>query len=362
MIKNAQSSIYEENIFLSVEKNMAQKSLVLKTFVLFILFILAFVGGALVSPIIQSFLNPVSGNTGLMILRGHSLEVNAIAISPDEKKLISGGEDEKIKIWDLTTGKLLYDIDNQSPVKALAITHDGKSFMSGDTDQKVKIWDLETQKLQNTLSEHKGTITSLAISANGKILASGSEDKTIKIWDLKTGKSQRNLKENKTEITSLMITPDNDSVISGSIDGELKKWSLSNGKVLSNDKILAIKTGVSIVIDPERKKLLTSACNPRIDIRDLKKIDQIERLADPDNNGICHIALNYKQDILAADTIKGKIKLWDLNKNEIKCHLSADESRINDIMFSKSGKLLAFASEDKTIKIWSVNNLTCLQP
>ncbi len=341
---------------------MAQKSSVLKTFFLFILFILAFVSGALIRPIIQSFLSPVSGNTGLMILRGHTLEVNAIAISPDEKRLISGGEDEKIKIWDLSTGKLLYDIDNKSPVKALAISPDGKSLISGSTDQKVKIWDLETQKIKNTLSEHKGKITSLAISANGKFIVSGSEDKTIKIWDLKTGKSQNNLKENKTEITSLAISPDDDSVISGSIDGELKRWSLTNGKVLSNDKLLAIKTGLSIVIDPERKKLLTSACNPRIDIRDLKKIDQVQTLADPDNNGICHIAINSKQDILATDTIKGKIKLWNLNKNEIMCHLSADESRINDMIFSKSGKLLAFASQDKTIKIWSVNNLTCLQP
>ena len=38
-----------------------------------------------------------------MTLEGHSDEVASVAITPDNSKIVSGFEDDTIKIWDLST-------------------------------------------------------------------------------------------------------------------------------------------------------------------------------------------------------------------------------------------------------------------
>jgi WD40 repeat protein len=37
-------------------------------------------------------------------LTGHSGEVNSVAISPDGKRIVSGADDDLVKIWDTDTG------------------------------------------------------------------------------------------------------------------------------------------------------------------------------------------------------------------------------------------------------------------
>ncbi|MEP6922424.1 MAG: WD40 repeat domain-containing protein, partial [bacterium] len=49
-----------------------------------------------------------SGNKPELILQtGHTKSANAVAFSPDNRWLASGGKDNVIKIWDLTTGNVL---------------------------------------------------------------------------------------------------------------------------------------------------------------------------------------------------------------------------------------------------------------
>ena len=72
----------------------------------------------------------------------------------------------------------------------LAIAPNGQTIVSGSDDQTIKLWDLKTGKLLRTLTEHTGGIRTLAIDPHCQYLVSGSEDKTIKIWHLESGERQ----------------------------------------------------------------------------------------------------------------------------------------------------------------------------
>ena len=41
---------------------------------------------------------------------GHSDGVNAVAISPDGKYIVSGSEDKSIKVWDLSSGREIHTL------------------------------------------------------------------------------------------------------------------------------------------------------------------------------------------------------------------------------------------------------------
>jgi WD40 repeat protein len=128
-----------------------------------------------------------NANTGqsLNTLRGHQKEVESIAISPDGKILVSGGGD-KLIVWRLGTGEVLREIPQSGFVRFVSISADGKTLVSAHEDNTVKLWNLSNGKLQRTLSGHSDWVLSVATSPDQQTLITGSKDKTIQIWSTRS--------------------------------------------------------------------------------------------------------------------------------------------------------------------------------
>ncbi|MEN9518227.1 MAG: hypothetical protein RLZZ381_815 [Cyanobacteriota bacterium] len=125
-----------------------------------------------------------NANTGQLLhtLKKHQKEVESVAISPDGKMLVSGGGD-KIILWRLETGELLREIPQSGFVRLVTISADGKTLVSAHEDNTVKLWNLSNGKLKRTLSGHADWVLSVATSPDQETLITGSRDKTIQIWN-----------------------------------------------------------------------------------------------------------------------------------------------------------------------------------
>ncbi|MBD2527102.1 WD40 repeat domain-containing protein [Nostoc sp. FACHB-133] len=180
-------------------------------------------------------------------------ETTALAISPDGKTLLSGGENGgRIRVWSLVTGKQIGSFTPPLPKKedlisgserasapiTLAVSNDGKmllcggyddSFQSGgvrSTDGKgFKAWDLKTGKLVHDLS--LGTsIDALIISPDSKTFIAGGLGREIILRDIKTGKSVMELTGHAGGIYGLAISSDGKILYSGSGDKSVKVWQI----------------------------------------------------------------------------------------------------------------------------------------
>ena len=60
---------------------------------------------------------------------------------------------------------------------------DGQRVVSGSDDNTVKIWDAESGTCLNTLSGHSGWVNAVAVFADNRRIVSGNDDGTVKIWD-----------------------------------------------------------------------------------------------------------------------------------------------------------------------------------
>src|SRR5262249_50091057 len=64
----------------------------------------------------------------IRILKGHSGRIDSLAISPDGKRLVSGGKDDKtVKVWDVASGEELFTYRGHTArVHCLALSPDGR--------------------------------------------------------------------------------------------------------------------------------------------------------------------------------------------------------------------------------------------
>jgi WD40 repeat protein len=75
-----------------------------------------------------------------------------------------------------------------SAAYTLAISPDGQLLVSGSDDQTVRLWNLQTGECLHVKHGHVSWVRSVIFSADGQIVFSGSDDRTIKLWDVATGR------------------------------------------------------------------------------------------------------------------------------------------------------------------------------
>ncbi|MEV7625269.1 WD40 repeat domain-containing protein [Actinoplanes sp. NPDC089786] len=164
-------------------------------------------------------------------LIGHTKRIIAIAISPDGKTIATGGHDRIIRLWNTHSRSLITTID-PDPVwtASLAITPDGSTLISGGALGNLRLWRLPGGTHLKRLTGHTSHIAAMAVSPDGTLLATGSYDHTIRLWRLPSGKPAGVLRGHTRHILTMAITPDGTLLASAGKDRVIRLWHLPSGE------------------------------------------------------------------------------------------------------------------------------------
>ena len=125
----------------------------------------------------------------IKIFEGHTTAVESVALTPDDKKMVSGSGSGSAKLWDIDTGNLLYTFEgHSSQINTVAVHPSGKFMATGSKDKTWKLWSLKSKELLYTsYDSHTEWVNAIVFSRDGNYLISGSKDGTIK-WTYVTGR------------------------------------------------------------------------------------------------------------------------------------------------------------------------------
>ncbi|CAN3355325.1 transcriptional repressor Tup1p [Diutina catenulata] len=168
------------------------------------------------------------------------LYIRSVCFSPDGKYLATGAEDKLIRIWDLTTKRIIKILrGHEQDIYSLDFFPDGNRLVSGSGDRTVRIWDLRSSQCSLTLSIEDG-VTTVAVSPDGALIAAGSLDRTVRVWDSTTGflverldSGNENGNGHEDSVYSVAFTVSGKQIASGSLDRTVKLWNLE-GKASAN--------------------------------------------------------------------------------------------------------------------------------
>ncbi len=200
----------------------------------------------------------------LKTLSGHQDAVRSLVLTPDGKTLISGSGDCTIKIWDLQTGQVIQTIEQDTPIWGLALSPDGKTLFSGGEDAVLTVRQVPSGELLQTIPTHEAQIFSIAISPDGKVVGTASVDRTIKLWDAQTGALLRTLTGHTDAVRDLAFSPDGTTLASASWDKTVRLWNWQTGQLI---RTLGDEARVvAIAFSSDGKTLISGGIDRRINV------------------------------------------------------------------------------------------------
>ena len=295
-------------------------------------------------------------------LEGHSNLVNSVAYSPNGQQLASASEDSTIKIWNVSSGKLLKTLTGHSDgVNSVAYSPNGQQLASASNDKTIKIWNVSSGKLLKTLTGHSSEVYSVAYSPNGQQLASASADNTIKIWDVSSGKLLKSLTGHSIQVYSVAYSRDGQQLASVSGDKTIKIWDVSSSQPLKSlPAERYAKTGHSSLVNSvaysrDGQQLASASLDKTIKIWDVSS-GQLLKTLTGHSSSVNSVAYSPNGQQLASAGDDKTIKIWDVSSGQLLNTLTGHSSTVWNVAYSPNGQQLASASIDKTIKIWDVSS------
>jgi serine/threonine protein kinase/lipoprotein NlpI len=260
--------------------------------------------------------------TTLLTYKGHSDWVDAVAWSPDGKRIASGSRDETVHVWDAANGGHIYTYAGHSDIVwAVVWSPDGRRIASGSTDHTVQVWDATTGANVLTYKGHSDRVVAVAWSPDGKRIASGSGrditlsvDQTVQVWDATTGANILTYKDHSDALLAVAWSPDGRRIASGGWDKTVQVWDATTGA-----NVLTYK-GHS---------------------------DRVHAVAwSPDGSRI------------ASASWDGTVQVWDAADGGHVFIYRGHSNFVWAVAWSPDGRRIASGSTDQTVQVWGSTPLT----
>ena len=245
---------------------------------------------------------------------GHSAKVTSICYSYDGNYIISGSDDNTIKVWMAQTGQLIrtFENPNESQTRNVSISPNGQIIIINDGFylyhiEKIYLIEFQSGKVLNNkiIGSKKIYPDTICFSSRGDLIGF-TKNKTVILYDFQLDKYLE-LQENHTRAQIIKFS-NNELLVSGNSDGSLTIWSRFSEQIIAKCK--------------------------------------------GHKNEVIYLCFSYNDKYMASAGSDGTVIIWDMKTyklfKEFKAH-----NEIKAMQFSSNDLSLVTVGSN-TVKIWRI--------
>jgi WD40 repeat protein/serine/threonine protein kinase len=249
---------------------------------------------------------------------GHTGSITSVAFSPDSTQILSGSQDNTLRLWDMAAGRCLHPFEGHTSwVFSVAFSPDGSLVLSGSWDNGLRLWDTVTGRCLRIFGGHTGSVNSVAFSPDGRRVLSASSDGSLRLWDRDTGQCECILEGHSGPITSAVLSPDGTLAASASWNKRILLWDLATRRCLRTF------TGhgdvvYSVAFAPDGTQIVSGSADKTL-------------------------------------------RLWEVATGQCLRMFTGHTDTVLSVAFARDGRHIASGSHDKTARLWEVTSGRCLR-
>lgn len=330
------------------------------------------------------------GTVLLSTLVGHTKGVKSLAWFPDGIRLVSGGLDGKIFIWDSRTNRCLLDFSSDGEgVWCVACSRDGQVVASGDSAGMISLWDAASGQRMRRFNAHIGGVRAIDFSPIKDCFASVGRDNRLRIWDCESAEEVRSHEEFIPNCVK--YSPDGRCIATGTgmkarvrdaASGEIlrsirKKIYVVNSLGYSHDgrriaighydvDILDLAAGRetsvysgargvwSVAFSPDGKTLVIGSLQEGLILCDTDSGSRLRLLSPATYSGgdVYSVAYAPNDARIASGSIDGKIRLWNTDGQPVR-HPRENRYYLSCATFSPDDKYVLTGSDNGVVTSWN---------
>jgi WD40 repeat protein len=298
----------------------------------------------------------------------HGGDVTFVAFGSDGKTLLTAGQDDTIRLWDLATGKEVRRFDRPKPLP-LKPPGKGDAPLNKPADEKV---DAEAMLQLMAGGGNDGSRLLVALSPDGKTLAASSRN-VIQLWEVETGRDLRRLEAPADGVVGLLLSPDGKTLAARGGSGSFVLWATDTGKEISRIKPPPRQGGNGIVLilggggDEEDapgmafspdSKVLAAAATDRdkevvtnsVKFHDVASGKEVRKIKAPEGVAVSGLAFAADGKILAFGG-GNLVHLCEADTGKEIRQLKAPGG-IRGLVFAPDGKTLAVQGRNRRVRLW----------
>jgi len=238
------------------------------------------------------------------------------------------------------------------PVTGIAYAGDGTTLATVGADARIKIWNTSTGALTRTIELDNGPATAFAILGTSAL--TGHATGEIVLWDWQRAEKLAAFKRNDASISSVTFAGRADRFAASSQDWKLALWDTAtpSGPVQVIDAHEDAAQAVAYVTTEKGPRLASGGADKQVKLWNLDTLDRI-RTYRGHRELITALAFSPDGKLLASASIDGNIRVWSTNSGRMR-RLYGHRGRVGSLSFSPDGKTLASSGADGQLRLWDV--------
>lgn len=342
-------------------------------------------GGCAVAGLWRGGITIWSLSTGeqLNTLEGHTCQIEALALAPDERSVFSAAgrdeiwtesgtyvqaQDDTMRQWDLSTGREVCVLKHEGTnVLSVAVTPDGRRALTGCRNGRLTLWDLSAREPVWSATDG-GELRALAVTPDGKRAvsatyavdsggASWTLDHFLTVWDLERGMPLAKFLGHTGRICAIALTPDGSCVVSGGgsvffgskVDTSVRVWDLDSAAALG----VAVEHGErvnAVTFIPQERAAVSVADDGMLKVWDLDTGAEKRSWRAGDRLSGVAVSADGRWIVTVGSDFRASGKVWDRTSGALETVVAGSGNPFGSIVLTpREGSAVSASSGILTI-------------
>merc|ERR1719487_6488 len=249
---------------------------------------------------------------------GHAGPVWCLQFDSHRDRLLSGGYDATVKIWQMSTGKQLATLrGHEGWVNCLELLEVGRFAVSGGSDGQIRLWDLEPHGCIHTAGPPHGSeryaVQCLALKQQEALLSGHSGLRHLLQWDLNTGQCVDAFFGHTDDIYTLHCDGLSSLIASGSKDRTVKMWDLrTSGEKNGSGCVGELRGHTGAVLDLKLRgnRVVSTSMDKTLKMWDVRQT--MKPIVTLEGHSAAVHCVDFRDQMVVSGSVDTSLKIWSV--------------------------------------------------